>query len=47
VALIADIHGNPIALEAALATLDDEAIEQLVCLGDVAVFGPQPRAVEE
>jgi putative phosphoesterase len=45
VGLIADLHGNPVALDAVLAALDQEAIDQLVCLGDVAVFGPDPRGV--
>ena len=40
-ALIADLHGNLPALEAALAELEQEAIDRIVCLGDVAV-GPQP-----
>ena len=40
-ALIADIHGNLPALERVLADLDGDRVEQIVCLGDVAV-GPQP-----
>jgi len=43
VALISDIHGNLTALEAVLAELADEPVDQIVCLGDVAIFGPQPR----
>jgi len=42
VALISDIHGNRLALDAVLAELDGEGVDQIVCLGDVAV-GPQPR----
>lgn len=45
VALIADIHGNLLALDAALAVLDGEAIDQVVCLGDVALLGPRPAEV--
>jgi predicted phosphodiesterase len=45
IGLIADLHGNAFALEAALSALEHEGIDQLVCLGDVAVFGPQPRTV--
>jgi putative phosphoesterase len=41
-ALISDLHGNLLALEAVLAELDDGGIDQVVCLGDVAA-GPQPR----
>jgi predicted phosphodiesterase len=40
-ALIADIHGNLPALDAVLEEIDQEGIDQLVCLGDVAL-GPQP-----
>jgi predicted phosphodiesterase len=40
-ALIADIHGNLPALEKVLAELDRQEVDQVLCLGDVAV-GPQP-----
>jgi putative phosphoesterase len=39
--LIADIHGNLPALDKVLAELDRDGVDQIVCLGDVAV-GPQP-----
>lgn len=45
IALISDIHGNLLALEAVLAELESEAIDEVVCLGDVVTFGPQPRQV--
>lgn len=45
VALISDIHGNLVALEAALADIAREGADRIVCLGDVAEFGPQPREV--
>lgn len=41
-AVISDIHGNLIALEAALERLGGEDVDQVVCLGDVAASGPQP-----
>ncbi len=44
-ALLSDIHGNLTALEAVLADLDRLGVANMVCLGDVAVFGPQPAAV--
>lgn len=47
IALISDIHGNLVALEAVLAELDREALDQIVCLGDVVEGGPQPHAVLE
>jgi predicted phosphodiesterase len=40
-ALIADIHGNLPALDAVLAELAREGIDQAVCLGDISI-GPQP-----
>jgi putative phosphoesterase len=42
-AIISDIHGNLTSFEAVLADLERHAIDQVVCLGDVAAFGPQPR----
>jgi putative phosphoesterase len=39
--LIADIHGNLPALGKVLAELDRDGVDQILCLGDVAV-GPQP-----
>jgi putative phosphoesterase len=45
VALISDIHGNFIALERVIEDLRPERVDQVLCLGDVACFGPQPREV--
>ncbi|MDF2767044.1 MAG: protein phosphatase, partial [Rhodospirillales bacterium] len=45
IALIADIHGNLAALQAALEATDRDRPDQIVCLGDVAATGPQPREV--
>ena len=45
IAILADIHGNLPALDAVLAQIDAEGIERVVCLGDVATLGPQPREV--
>jgi predicted phosphodiesterase len=45
IAILADIHGNLPALEAVLAEIAAEGIERVVCLGDVATLGPQPREV--
>jgi putative phosphoesterase len=41
VGLISDIHGNLPALDAVTADLEREGVDEIVCLGDVAV-GPQP-----
>lgn len=45
IALVSDIHGNSIALDAVLADLTAEALDRVICLGDVALDGPDPRGV--
>lgn len=45
VALLSDLHGNELALEAVLADVRAQGADQIVCLGDTATLGPQPRAV--
>ena len=47
VALISDIHGNAVALDAVLEEIEQEDPDQIVCLGDIAAPGPQPIAVIE
>jgi putative phosphoesterase len=44
-AFISDIHGNLHSLELVLTDLKQENVDQIVCLGDVASLGPQPREV--
>ena len=45
-AVVSDIHGNLPALEAVLAELEADDVDELICLGDVAL-GPQPRETLE
>jgi predicted phosphodiesterase len=45
VALISDIHGNLVSFDAVLADIDRQRVDQVVCLGDVAALGAQPREV--
>jgi predicted phosphodiesterase len=45
VALISDMHGNAVGLDAVLAELDREPVDQIVALGDVAQGGAQPAEV--
>lgn len=45
VAVISDIHGNAIALDAVLADLRQQAVERVVCLGDAIQGGPLPAEV--
>ncbi|MEJ7841568.1 MAG: metallophosphoesterase family protein [Rubrobacter sp.] len=47
VALISDLHGNLTALETVLADLARERPDRVLCLGDVAATGPQPRETVE
>lgn len=45
IAIISDIHGNFVALEAVIHDLQSEQIDRIVCLGDVVSGGPQPVEV--
>ncbi|MCB0291188.1 MAG: metallophosphoesterase, partial [Calditrichaeota bacterium] len=45
IALISDIHGNLTALEAVLADIRRRGADRIICLGDLATLGPQPREV--
>lgn len=42
-ALISDIHSNLEALEAVLADIADQTVDEIYCLGDVIGYGPNPR----
>jgi predicted phosphodiesterase len=41
IGLISDIHANAAALRAVLAELDRLGVDEVLCLGDVAGYGPQ------
>jgi predicted phosphodiesterase len=43
IAILSDIHANYHALEAALAAVDDEGVDELWCLGDTVGYGPRPN----
>jgi predicted phosphodiesterase len=43
--LVSDVNANAVALDAVVEELDAGGIDEVVCLGDVAAPGPQPRAV--
>jgi predicted phosphodiesterase len=45
IAIISDIHGNGIALDAVLADVQRDPVDQIVCLGDAVQGGPQPVQV--
>jgi predicted phosphodiesterase len=42
-AIISDIHGNLQALEAVLQEIESLRISEVVCLGDIVGYGPNPR----
>jgi predicted phosphodiesterase len=46
-AIISDIHGNHAGLLAALADIDRQGCDQIVCLGDLVDGGPDNEAVIE
>ena len=45
IAIISDIHGNAIALEALLDDVQHAAVDSIVCLGDAIQGGAQPTQV--
>jgi len=45
--VLADVHANLPALEAALRALERAGVDRLVCLGDLVGYGPAPDAVVE
>ena len=46
-AIFSDIHGNMPALEAVLASIEEQSVDQLLCLGDLVGYGAQPHEVVE
>lgn len=42
-AIISDIHGNLEALKEVLADIERQGIEDVLCLGDIVGYGPNPR----
>jgi predicted phosphodiesterase len=41
-ALVSDIHGNLEAFEAVLADIATQSIDEILCLGDIVGYGPNP-----
>lgn len=42
-ALISDIHSNLEGLEAVLADINAQGVQEIYCLGDIIGYGPNPR----
>jgi predicted phosphodiesterase len=47
IALLSDMHGNAVALQAALSDLEGQGVDLILSLGDVAQGGPQPAECVE
>jgi putative phosphoesterase len=47
IAVISDIHGNCLALDAVLSHMQRDRPDSVVCLGDALQGGPQPRETVE
>jgi putative phosphoesterase len=45
IAVLSDIHGNCLALDKVLDDLQQDKVDQIVCLGDAIQGGPQPAQV--
>ncbi len=45
IAILSDVHGNCVGLDAALDDLQQHPADQIVCLGDMIQGGPQPAEV--
>ena len=46
-AVISDIHGNMQALDAVLEHIKSQNVNKILCLGDLAMAGPEPNKVIE
>ncbi len=44
-AIISDLHSNVESLTNVFADIESQGIEDIICLGDVVGYGPQPREV--
>ena len=41
-AIISDIHGNFSALTSVLSKIDELGVDEIICLGDIIGYGPEP-----
>lgn len=44
IAVFSDVHGNLSALEAVLADIAEQEVDDIIFAGDLCVFGPRPEA---
>src|SRR5690242_7950074 len=45
IAVLSDVHGNSVALQAVLADVDELGVDDLIVAGDMVGFGPNPDEV--
>lgn len=45
IALISDLHANIAAFDAVLDDISKTGVDEIICLGDIASLGPQPREI--
>jgi predicted phosphodiesterase len=45
IAVISDMHGNLVSLDAVLTEISASGVDQIICLGDCVQGGPQPAQV--
>jgi predicted phosphodiesterase len=45
IAVISDLHGNLLSLEAVLKQVEAQGVDLLICCGDLVAFGPHPLEV--
>ena len=43
IGILSDIHGNLEALESVLKAVQQEAVDRIICLGDLVGYGPNPN----
>lgn len=42
-AILSDIHGNLEALQAVIQHIEHESVDEIICLGDIVGYGPNPN----
>ncbi len=42
-AILSDIHGNHVALQAVLRDVEAQGCQEIICLGDIVGYGPDPQ----
>jgi len=47
IAFISDIHGSQFALESVLSDIENRKVDKVICLGDIATLGSQPKKTIE